>query len=123
MEAGGRLTNYTIGAGVKWNITQGHLIIPYVSGFGSLARYDNSGPNGDFVSNVPQAEGAFGIEFFLMPQFIADASVGYYKSFGEVTVDTLIYDEENPKGASKLPIEYPVEPEGIILNFGFAVFL
>jgi hypothetical protein len=112
-EPGGGLNNYQFGAGLKYNVTQGNLIIPYFAVFGNYARYSYAGPSGDLVSNVPQAEGFFGIEFFLRPQFIADASIGYYKSFGEVELET----------TGKMPLGGPVEPEGILLNFGFAVFL
>ncbi|MCP4229748.1 MAG: hypothetical protein GY771_06330, partial [bacterium] len=107
----------------KWNVTQGHLIIPYFAGYGGVGLFTNSGPNGNFNSNTFQAEGFFGIEFFLLPQLFADVSAGYSRSFGEITVDTLNYGDEYPDGASKLPIEGPVKPESIVLNLGFGVFL
>ena len=122
-EPGGGLNNFQFGAGLKYNVTQGNLIIPYFAVYGNYARYSYAGFDGNIVSNVPQVEGFFGIEFFLRPQLIADASIGYYKSFGEVEVDTINYTETHLDGETKMPFSGPVEPEGILLNFGFAVFL
>jgi hypothetical protein len=122
-ETGEQIKNFTFGGGVKWNITQGYLIIPYFAGYGNLARFSHSGPNGDFDTNVFQAEGFFGMEFFLLPQLCVDLSIGYVRNFGEITVDILRYGDEYPGGATKLPIRGPVEPESIVMDLGFAVFL
>ena len=125
-EPGGELTEYAIGGGLKYNFTQGSLIIPYVTVLGTLGNFSYNRPDdGKDTFRIPQLEIDAGLEFFLRDNFCSDISLGYQMGFGDMQLTTATYDDpDDPSDipTPKLKID-PITPTGITLTWGFILFL